>query len=543
MVAFEDLVDLYGFGIPNDPQALRAAITSAVARGALQHVLLLGKGRHFTAVRTPAQLAQPDNQTFYCPTYGFPASDILLAYNPLLGQAVANVGRVAAESSAESAIVLRKTRAAEDVLVGDPNLEALTWIKEVLHISGGSGANEQATIQRAMLGMERALSTPEYGPSFTRVSKSGNVPVQTGDFETIFRRINEGAGIVTFFGHGSLTTFEIQFNQPERFKNAGKYPTLLAYGCYAGNACVPYKTIGERFLLMEDKGFSSFAATTGLGYIFSLQDFGSNVYRAFAGDNYRQPLSRAIRTAINDNLSRSNYIQRQQGEQFLLQGDPALVAYKPAGPDIIVDTKTLRVGPEPLIPSVEDFEVSVELVNLGRGIADTFDLIVERSSPQRPRETVDTLKIAGFAQRKTVRLSIPSWNLDGAGLNQLYFTIAGVREEAIMAGALQNNSPGPVGFFVADARVRIVYPVDGERIAGDTVRLFAEFGRPFDGRQEFTWQLSEREDFATVLATSTQTAGSLSSWLPTVTPVAGRRYFARCRTEVDTTWSKVTFTV
>lgn len=541
VVAFEDLTDLYGYGTPNDPQALRSAITRAVARGALENVLLLGKGREFTAVRTPTQLALPQNRTFYCPTYGYPASDNLITYNPLVGEMIANVGRVAAESSDESAIILRKTRATEDVLVGDPNLEGLDWIKQVLHISGGSNANEQATIQRGMRGMEEALASTQYGPTFSKVFKNASVPVQSGDFDAIFSRINAGVSFVTFFGHGSTTTFEIQFDTPERYKNVGKYPPLFAYGCYAGNANLSQKTIGERFVLMENGGFSMFAATTGLGYPFALQDFGSNFYRSFGAENYDKPLAASLRKAANLNFARSGYVVRQQAEQFLLQGDPALVAFKPAGPDIVVDGASLRVGPEPLIPSQASFDVSIDLRNLGRGIADTFRLVVERSSALRPRQLVDTLEIAGFAQRSSVKLTIPSWNLEGAGLNQLYFTIIDVPNEGLMAGALQNNAPSPLGFFVADAKVRIVYPVDGERLTTDSLRLYAEFGRPLDGQHTFEWQISDRQDFATLTEYSTLESGSLSSWRPALRPTPGKRYHARCRTELDSVWSNVTF--
>ena len=542
VVYVEDLYDLYGSGTPNDPQAIRSALSRAADGGRLAHVLLFGKGRRFEDVRHPRQLADPRNATFFCPTYGTPSSDNLLAVHPLRERMLVNVARVAAETTEESAILLEKTRISEDVLADDPELGSRTWVKDVLHITGGTNAAEQNDIQNGMRGMESALAGSAYGPEFTRVAKNASVPVQTGDFDRLFARINEGVGFAAFFGHGSPQTFEIRFDRPDRLRNAGKYPALFAYGCYAGDANFAFETIGERFVFLEDAGFAMFAATTGLGYPFALRGFGTQFYAAFGGEHYGDPVATSLRAAINEGLSEPSYVNRQQAEQFLLQGDPAFVGFKPAGPDVVVDAGSFAVGPAPLVPSVDTFRATVDLRNLGRGFADSFHVVVERQSSLRERVVVDTVAVPGFAQSRRVAIALPSWGPDGGGLNQLWLTVQGVPGEEIMAGALANNRPEPLGFFVADARTRVLYPADGERVTRDSLTFYAEFGRPFDGRQRFEWELSDREDFAAVLERVALESGSLSAWRPSVGLQGGTRYWVRSRTSVDTVWDAVTFT-
>ena len=540
----EALYDQYNYGLRYDARAIANLASLAKRRGRGRLLLLLGKGREFTSVRTPAQRALPENATFTVPTFGTPSSDNLVVADRLTGQLALAVGRIAAETPAELEVIFRKTETADLVVVDNPQLRGLEWTKELLHIAGGLTPNEQASIQAGFRTMSGAVLPTELAPNITSIFKSSNEPIQSTDVDAIFGRINAGANTVIFFGHGSPTSFEFNINRPDRYNNTGRYPLLLAYGCYSGNCNTPIETIGEQFLSYPDKGFVAYAAGSGLNYISSITDFGVQFYRAFAQTHYDEPLGEAMRVTVNRTLAnpQATYVIRQHVEQFILQGDPALMLYKLRGPDVVVDGASLRLEPTPLTQELDSFSVSIDLCNLGRGTSDGFYVTVERESERRAREIVDTLFVDGIAADRELSFAIPSWGPEGVGLNRLWFTIGGLDAQSVVSGALANDATGPLNFVVARSNIRILYPSPHEVVDTSTPTLYAEAGNLWAPARTFEWELSSDPTFADP---STLRASVLSKSLVRYTPqapltVAGVYHF-RVRPVGDTVWATSRF--
>ncbi len=540
----EDLYDQFNYGLRDDGRAVRNFVSKSSRRGALKMLMLLGKGREFSSVRTAAQRAVVQNQSYFLPTYGFPSSDNLMVADGLTGQMQIAIGRYAVESPAELDIIHRKVVAVDELLADNPPLRGLEWTKDVLHLGGGNSASEQANIQRSLRAMTSILLDSDLAPDVSAVYKQANVPIQSSDLDNIFDRINKGLNTVIFFGHGSTTTFEINIERPERYSNLGKYPMLLAYGCYSGNCNSLEQTIGEDFLGYQDKGFVAFGASSGLNFPNSITVFGSDFYRAFADTHYDEPVGEAMKVAINKSLAypSNDYLQRQHGEQFIFQADPALMMYKHRGPDVYADGASFRIGNGVLSPEQTSYEVSINLVNLGRSATDSFQLVVERESSARPRQVIDTLWVKDVGTSKTISFDMPSWGRDGVGFNRLWFRIVGLEAQAAVAGAFDNDQTGPLGFAVADSRIQILYPTKLEVVQPANLTLYAEAGNFWDAAKRYEWQVSASSDYpASSTISSTVESQSLIRFQPSTPLTVGQLYHARVRAVGDTTWSSTMF--
>ena len=539
----EDLANQYNYGLQHDARAIQNITAFGVRRGALEQVLLVGKGREFHKVRTPAQLAAPENTTYFVPTFGYPSSDNMAVADAHSQRMVVGVGRVAAESSAELDVLYQKTRVADEVLVDNPQLRGLQWTKDFFHLAGGTNFSQQQSIQVSFAQMSAALKRGELAPDIATLYKQATVPILSRDIDRVFDHVNQGLNTLVFYGHGSPTTFEINIKQPDRYNNTGKYPMLLAYGCYSGNCNLSIETIGETLIGLPQKGFVAFGAGTGAGYVSQITVLGTEFYRAFADTHYDEPIGTALRVAVNHSLSTTNAIQQQHGQQFLMQGDPALMMYKHRGPDVIFDETTFRVGNGTLSPEFVTFPVTIDLVNLGKSARDTFRIIVERESSARPRQVVDTLEVDGVVARKTLTFDIPSWGPEGAGFNRIWLRIEGLDAQAAVTGAFDNDSSGPLGFAVADSRITILYPAPLEVLASTQPTFYAESGNVWDEARSYDWQLSTSADFA---AANTISESMMSKSLIRYTPQALQRnqlYHLRIKASGDSVWSTRTFRV
>jgi hypothetical protein len=67
---------------------------------------------------------------------------------------------------------------------------------------------------------------------------------------TATQRINAGANVIHFFGHSSNNIYDVDIQEPSLYLNYGKYPMMIAFGCYGGNFAGDNKSFGERFVLV-----------------------------------------------------------------------------------------------------------------------------------------------------------------------------------------------------------------------------------------------------------------------------------------------------
>jgi len=279
VVDVEDLYQEFGYGIPNHPMAVRNYLTAArLAAADLQYLFLIGKGREYFDVRTSLQLSENIN-TYFLPSFGFPASDNLLAAK--LGEVVPqlSIGRLSAINNEEIGIYLSKLREVEDQInQGGQTIADRDWQKQIMHLGGGTSAGEQASIKSRLSTMENTIEASDMAANVSSFYKTSSEPIEDSRQDAIFNRINDGTAILTFMGHSSSQTFDFSIDDPANYNNKGRYPFMLSLGCYSGDAFTRERSISERFIFLRDKGAVAFAASKGIGYISALGNWGEELF-------------------------------------------------------------------------------------------------------------------------------------------------------------------------------------------------------------------------------------------------------------------------
>ena len=327
----EELYDQFAFG-ERTPWALHAFLRFYWPIHRPQYLLLIGR-----SIAPFAQAWVENNSVFYrnapqffefqdlVPSAGFPASDSyfvkgLQVEEPELSAMA--VGRIPSKSSQDLSNYLDKVIELEGSGVAGP--------KQILHLVGGMNPAELARHSSYLAG-------------FAALAKSGLPEVEvitcTKGTATEVQRmelgvdLNAGVSLITYFGHGSLNSNELDFGYVSDssfgYANAGKYPLLLINGCEYSNAFGPSYSQGEDWLLTPKKGAIGVLSTSSLGVDLLLKRYTEIWYKQlFAVDSAAKPLSLGeimLRTEREFILRYSPSSENQtQLSQYLLLGDPAV---------------------------------------------------------------------------------------------------------------------------------------------------------------------------------------------------------------------------
>ncbi|MCG8326100.1 MAG: C25 family cysteine peptidase [Chitinophagales bacterium] len=471
IVNVETLYDQYAYGVERHPIAIRNFVHLAQKEWQnLKYCFLIGKGQEYNAIRNQADLEAAISEGFFhLPSYGWPASDNLMMALP--GEVVPSlaVGRIAVINGDEVGIYLNKVESMEANFNNPQTIEDRAWMKNILHLGGGSSASEQSTIKAYLENMAAEIRRNKYGGNIKAFYKTSADPIQTSLTDQIFNTINEGTSIITFFGHSSPGTFDFNIDNPDNYINAGKYPLMLSLGCYSGNVFVDGRSIGERFTFYENKATVAFGASRGLGFISSLGNFARSYYAHLGGAFYGEGIGDALLATLDDHKNNPFIGTATLVEQFTLHADPAIRLYPTPGPDYVLDPTSVSFLPEIVTADQDSFGFNIDVLNLGQNIPDTVVLRVLRKLPNNNlgKEVVrDTVALNQF--RHSFSYQIPTEGRDGVGENLLLpiIDVANDVEELPYPDAEGNNflkrSNGEDGIplFIIDNTARPVHPYE-----------------------------------------------------------------------------------
>ncbi len=527
VVEIQQLYDQFAWGIQRHPLAVRDfALFVKKQWQAPKYVLLLGKGREYTAIRAEAQLAAAT--TFYLPTFGVPGSDNLMlagtdGFTPVLA-----VGRIAASTPKDIQVYLNKVKEFEANQNLPQTIADRAWMKRILNLGGGNGAilSEQALIRSYLENMADILENGKMGASARGFYKTSADPIQQPQTEDLFNYINEGTSIITFFGHSAVGVFDFSIDFPENYKNKGKYPLMVSLGCYAGNIHTSERSLGERFVFLEDAGPILFIATAGQGYISSLNTFTVKMYTELGGDSYGKGVGDILQKTISifqGNDFGVNLIR----QQFNFLGDPALSLNPSPGPDFLVDESTVKFSPNQVNANQEKFQLSFDVVNIGQKTSDSIQLTVVQELPDASRQTVVDTLIPAPGNRATLIFEIPVSGKKSVGLNRFYIKADASDQvlELPLPQAETNNelvmSNGEKGatLFIRDNSAMPAYPPDFGIVTSPDFTLKAYTTDPLAPSRKYLLQLDTTENFNSSMLTFTEVvqSGGVIHWKPAVT--------------------------
>jgi hypothetical protein len=331
VLRMEELYDQFAFG-ERTPWALHAFLKFYWPIHRPQYLLLAGR-----SIAPFAQVWVENASVFYrnapqsfefqdlVPAAGFPASDSYFVKGLELGEpelSAMAVGRIPSKSSQDLSNYLDK--------VIDQESSGIAGPQRILHLVGGMNPAELVRHSSYLAGFAALAKSRLPEVEVTTYTKETASEVQRIDLS---KDLNAGVSLITYFGHGSLSSNELDFGYVSDsnfgYANAGKYPLLLINGCEYANAFGPSYSQGEDWLLTPQKGAIGVLSTSSLGVDLLLKRYTEIWYKQlFAVESAAKPLSLGdvmLRTEREFLLRYGPSLEHQaQLSQYLLLGDPAV---------------------------------------------------------------------------------------------------------------------------------------------------------------------------------------------------------------------------
>ncbi len=462
VVSIEQLRDQYVYGIEGHPYAIRNFVSQLIESDlSVRFVNIIGKGMGYGYLRSAADYQRYHYRSHFVPTFGHYGSDNLLMASKDQSVPRIPVGRIPVTRVEEIGFYLEKVRTYESTLRQPDQNEDRTWMKRVMHFNGGD-RNIYSTISNFMDNLGNEMQRDSFAAQLISYYKSSFGSAEVPERDEIFSYINEGAALITFFGHSASSSLDFNIDIIEEYGNEGRLPVFLALGCSSGNIFLPGKNLAEKFILTPDVGSILFLSTATSQYLSNLQNLARHFYREFGSDQYGAPLGSIVRKTLSD-LGR---FQKHLQAVFVFAGDPAIQSYHFGGPDFTFDPGSVRLSP--VRPSLVDdnFVLEVDVRNQGLLYTDTFSVLVRQQFPDGSLRTLDTMDIHvdGFDQTLEIRVPV-SDNMEGK--NTFFLTIDPFGEiTEFPAGSgksnnelEQNGSPG-YDVFVQNTTLQLIYPYD-----------------------------------------------------------------------------------
>lgn len=537
VIEIQQLYDQFGYGVNRHCIALRNFAHYVKKEWSNpEYIFIIGKGREYLNVRTNAQLLQPANATFYIPTFGRPGSDNLLLAGVNTNVPVIPVSRLAVSVPDEIKTYLEKVQTLENNINNPQTIADKLWMKRVLHLGGG-GPNEQATIKNHLTAMERTIESNKFGGEVTSFFKNSADPIQIGEAEGIFKTINSGVSIITFFGHSAVGTFDFNIDNPEKYENYGKYPLMFSLGCYSGNIHTNGAGVSESFVFLKDKGSIAFGASVGQGYISSLRSFADKYYDITGSEEfYGTGIGKILQETLRNFDNQSNVGLKTLSHQFTLHGDPAIKLNPNSGPDYVVDPGSVYFEPEVITAQMDSFTMNFSIVNLGFNFEDTITIEVEQDLPNGDRLTLIRKEIVTPPFEEKISYKIPSYGKASAGLNRFYVTVdinddvtespAEAEFNNILIGG--NGSPG-VPLYIFDDSAQPVYPAEFAIVNESNITLKASTSDGLATERKYILELDTTALFnsPSKLRTEIFQPGGVIKWQPNINLVDSTVYYWR----------------
>jgi hypothetical protein len=384
VVTIKELYNQFNYG-EISPLAVRRFVDYLLSdNNRNKHLFIIGKSI------TYVERMQPDLEGDI-PTIGYPGSDILLVEG--LAGAPKDVpsipvGRLSALTNEQVLNYLEKSKEYESSSV--TNYE---WKKKVLHINGGKTTAEINAFKGELAGLVPMVAGGALGGDVKAFVKQGLIEVEQVN---ITPEVNEGVGMISYMGHGSQITTDLNFDYVSTvsrgYNNRGKYPLLYFNGCGVGNIfnarLNSNLTAGDKmplsldWLLAKQKGAIAVIANSFESYSSPTINYLEKLYATMFLDESSDQLSigqmqqKAIKAILDKGASTLNVSNIHQS---LLQGDPALHLIRVEKPDYSIDFESgitlSSKDPSKLLGKTDSIQVNVSLSNFGKYIkSSTLDL-------------------------------------------------------------------------------------------------------------------------------------------------------------------------
>jgi len=490
----EELYDQFGYGIEKDPLAIRNFCSYIVYRSSTASaagLFLIGKGIHSNIFRQYGDTSAY-SQTLI-PSFGTPSSDALLTagLNASPGTfAIAPgipTGRLSALTTNEVSNYLAKVKTYES------NTPAL-WMKNIIHFEGGNPGIEQHEIQQYLSQDSIIAIDTSLGAYVYLFQKTTSSPIQITLSDSVTNIINNGVGLMTFYGHASGNNFDINLDAPGDYNNVGKYPMILALACFSGDIFQPEGTgvssTSEQFVL-DQKGSIGFIAMDDVAELSSLGVYSNYLYTDFSSKMYHKPIGYCLQKV--DSAVMSPYGVGNSNNfmcmEMTLHGDPSIILNNnDTLPDYAVTDSSVSFLPANVTQQLDSFQIKIDIVNNAKAVNQTVPVELDRIYPN------DTI-VKYFLYAKNVynhyviTKTLPVDKSRGIGLN--YFNVEIDPSNSLVPKEITriNNNLSKIPLNISSGDIVPVYPFNYAIIPKDTTTLKASTSDPFASAHNYIFEI------------------------------------------------------
>lgn len=512
------LYDQFSYGIYKHPASIRNFISyiSDIYDSIPEHLFLIGKGIHSPNLR---------DSTFYSncliPSFGFISSDNLLTaglgstnYEPLIA-----TGRLATKHPSDVDNYLQK------VMDYEQN-SAAEWMKNVVHFVGGYDIPQQTTFESFLNQYKAIIEDTLFGGQVSTIRKYSSAPMTISQLDSVANLINYGASIMTFFGHGSSTGFDVNVESPENFINYKKYPFIIANSCLAGDIHQLGTGINETWVFIQDKGAIGFLASVDQSYDSYLHAYTNELYKQIGYKNYHKSIGSSIKETIAENQISYGYNSGAMNvfQEFTLHGDPAVIINSQDLPDYTVSTGSITFFPVIISSELDSFEVAVVVTNIGKAINTPIFIQLEREFSDGSKDTYYSTSVCYY--KDTLIFKLPVNLSKGIGLNRIC-VFADAMGSVAELSELNNNAC--IQFNILSSDLIPVFPYEFAIYPNNSTKLKASTGNPFITDQISIFEIDTTDLFNSTEKYSTTIThnGGVVEWQPPFTFTDSSVYFWR----------------
>ncbi|MCX8479129.1 MAG: C25 family cysteine peptidase [Chitinophagales bacterium] len=503
IVDIEQLYEQFAHGITKHSLAIRNFsnfIETYSNKPRPYYILLMGKGQLYSSTRRNVNRYKLNS----IPTFGNPGADELLTAWQHDKFSHLAISRLSVYTPREIKVYLDKLQwyerqQRESAGTGEQSVLNKDWMKQVIHLSGGSDIYQQQLFDGYLNTMyANPLAEPmkviiedtTFGANVHVFKKTSSAPVQMSSSAKLDSLINNGVSIINFFGHSAFSTLEFAIDNPGSYKNYGRFPLMISNGCFTGNlfedpANDPNKQRGlsERFIVPDTNsnpsiGAIGYLSTSDLGISTGLNYFSNTLYQNISRRNYGNTIGECIRLT-RDSLLRNQNINSQDiiiaAEQMLLNGDPAIRINPHPEADYVIDSTLMRLNPRNIsFEQGGQFHLLFDVRNIGRYKKDSLDILVLRyfpkpdMSPGSVPSLIQQLRIATPSYNQSFDIAINTEPDRALGLNKLTVIIDPQNK---LSEIDDNNNEASITFSVSSLDILPIFPYP-YAIVGDTTNFY-----------------------------------------------------------------------
>ncbi len=516
IINIDELTDQFAFGIKKHPASIRDFIRYADQQFTVKpkYVFLIGRGVNYQDYRFYENNPIADKLDLI-PTFGWPASDILLSSTPGTVVPIVPIGRLGVVNGAEVNNYLQKI-IEHDLAQQTPGstIDSKAWMKNIIHVVGGKDSSENGQFTHYMNDLKKIAEDTLYGGHVETFTKTATGAVQQANSQRIEQLFDQGLSFIGYFGHSSANTFEFNLSNPEIYTNQGKYPFFNVSGCSAGNFFIydaqrlsGSLSLSEKYVLAQERGSIGFLADTHFGIPPFLHLYNVDFYNQFANTLYGNSVGNQLKRVLElrgGNNPNVDYYTRVHLEEIALHGDPAVKINAFEKPDYVIEDQLVKISPNIISVADVNFNVSVKMMNIGKATSDSIWVSVKRKLPGGTINVLKDTLIPGIRYLDSLKLVVPINPTSDKGLNQLIITLDYTNR---VDELYETNNTITKDFYVFEDELRPAYPYNLSIVNQQNITYMASTANPLSSMRQYVMEIDTTELFNSPFKKTYNTSG------------------------------------